>query len=166
MRVPDRLSLIGDNSNGYNERSNSNGYDERSRSKKDNASDYQRMMTVPDRIMVCVFWEMAKHSVICYCKLNNTHDCEEHLFIQASTCTGRYQLLIFRWKIVHPWRWACLHATIDDVMSYNLLTTIHWLSFILRSLWTQFLMYTQPSRYNLFLPYNILHWMSCTVGSK
>ena len=63
MRVPDRLSLIGDNSNGYDERSNSNGYDERSRSKKDNASDYQRMMTVPDRIMVCGFWEIAKHSM-------------------------------------------------------------------------------------------------------
>ena len=66
MRVPDRLSLIGDNSNGYDERSNSNGYDERSRSKKDNASDYQRMMTVPDRIMVCVFWKMAKHSLIIF----------------------------------------------------------------------------------------------------
>ena len=38
--------------------------------------------------------------------------------------------------------------------------SIHWLSFILRSLWTQFLMYTQPSRYNLFcLTTSYIEWV-------
>ena len=31
--------------------------------------------------------------VVCCCKLNNTQDCDEHLFGQVSTCTGRYVLL-------------------------------------------------------------------------
>jgi hypothetical protein len=46
MRVPDRLLLAGD---GHN----TNGFDERPAAKKENnVSDYHRMMTVPDRILV------------------------------------------------------------------------------------------------------------------
>ena len=44
--------------------------------------------------------------VVCCCKLNNTRDCDEHLFGQVSTHTGRYQLPIFRCSNVHPWRYA------------------------------------------------------------
>ena len=48
-------------------------------------------------------------TVICCCKLKNTRDCDKHLLGQVSTCTGHYQLPIFRCTIVHLWRWACLH---------------------------------------------------------
>ena len=40
--------------------------------------------------------------VVCCCKLKNTRDCDEHLFGQVITCTGRYQLPIFRCTNVHP----------------------------------------------------------------
>ena len=40
------------------------------------------------------------------CKLNNTQVCNEHLFRQVSTRTGRYQLPIFRCTNVHPRRYA------------------------------------------------------------
>jgi hypothetical protein len=43
MRVPDRLSLIDDVHNGFEERPSA---------KKDSPSDFHRMMTVPDRILV------------------------------------------------------------------------------------------------------------------
>ena len=45
------------------------------------------------------------HSVVCCCKLNNTRDCDERLFGQVSTLTGRYQLPIFHCTNVHPWRY-------------------------------------------------------------
>ena len=44
------------------------------------------------------------HSVVCCCKLNNTQVCDEHLFGQVSTCTGRNQLPKFRCRNVHPGR--------------------------------------------------------------
>ena len=43
---------------------------------------------------------------VCCCKLNYRRDCDEHLFGQVSTRTGRYQLLVFRCTNVHPWRYA------------------------------------------------------------
>ena len=43
----------------------------------------------------------VKVSVVCCCKLNNTQVSDEHLFRQVSSCTGRYQLLIFRCTNVH-----------------------------------------------------------------
>ena len=39
--------------------------------------------------------ECKKMFVVCCCKLDNTRDCDEHLFRQVSTCTGCYQLPIF-----------------------------------------------------------------------
>ena len=67
-------------------------------------------------------------TVVCCCKLNNTWNCDEHLFRQVSTSTGRYQLLIFGCT-------ECTHEDapahnfgplyIDDIMSYNSLTTQH-----------------------------------------
>ena len=35
-------------------------------------------------------------------KLNNTRDCDKHLFGQVSTCASRYQLSILRCSNVHP----------------------------------------------------------------
>ena len=43
----------------------------------------------------------SKGSVVCYCKLNNSLDCDEHLLGQVSTCKGRYQLPIFCCTNVH-----------------------------------------------------------------
>ena len=42
----------------------------------------------------------------CCCRLNNTRVCDEHLFGQVSTCTGHYQLPIFRCTNVHLRRCA------------------------------------------------------------
>ena len=47
--------------------------------------------------------------VVYCCKSNNTWDYDEHLFRQASTCTGSYQLPVFCCTIVHPWTYARLH---------------------------------------------------------
>ena len=44
----------------------------------------------------------AQGCVVCCCKLNNTGDCDEHLFGQVRTRTGCYQLPIFRCTNVHP----------------------------------------------------------------
>ena len=65
------------------------------------------------------------HSVVSCCKLNNTRECDEHLFGQVSTCTGRSlstaDILLLK---VHLLRYA--RPQMDDVMSYNLLTIIHY----------------------------------------
>ena len=45
-----------------------------------------------------------KTVVVCCCKLNNTRDCDKHLFGQVSTCTGCYQLSMFSCTNVHPQR--------------------------------------------------------------
>ena len=52
------------------------------------------------------FQSFPEVSVICCCKLNKTRDCDEHLFGQVNTCTGRYQLPIFRCTFVHQWSYA------------------------------------------------------------
>ena len=59
-------------------------------------------------IIICegIRIQLLSPIVVCCCKLNNTWDCDEHLFGQVSTCTGGYQLLIFCCKIVHLWRYA------------------------------------------------------------
>ena len=48
--------------------------------------------------------------VLSCCKLNNTRDCDEHLFGQASTRTGHYQLPIF----------GCTKCTREDALAHNL----------------------------------------------
>ena len=51
---------------------------------------------------------LANPLVVCCYKLNSTWDCDEHLFREVSTHTGRYQLPIFRCTNLHPWRCARL----------------------------------------------------------
>ena len=69
---------------------------------------------------------MTKAGVEGCCKLIKTWDCDEHLFRQVSAWTGRYQLPIFRCTKVHLRRDARPQCGchIDDVMSYNSLTTL------------------------------------------
>ena len=42
-----------------------------------------------------------KWYVVCFCELNKTQYCDEHLFGQVSTCIGCYQLPIFCCTFVH-----------------------------------------------------------------
>ena len=55
------------------------------------------------------FWnekiKIFKCSVVCYCKLNNTPDCDEHLFGQVSTCT-------VLWASYSSWRHQCGKPTL------------------------------------------------------
>ena len=45
--------------------------------------------------------KIVNESVVCCCKLNNTQDCDEHLFGQVKTHTGRYQPPLFCCTILH-----------------------------------------------------------------
>ena len=49
-----------------------------------------------------------KGTVVRCCKLHNTQVSDEPLFGQVSTCTGHYQLPIFRCTNVHLGRYTCL----------------------------------------------------------
>ena len=57
-------------------------------------------VTLPSRFCGCPI------SMLCVFKPNNTRDCNEHLFGQVSTRTGRYLLPIFRCINVHLWRYS------------------------------------------------------------
>ena len=60
-------------------------------------------------------------SVVCCCKQNNTLVCDDHLFGQVSTCTGRYQLhaqMCTREDTLTHYLDA---PFIDDVMRHNTL---------------------------------------------
>ena len=73
-------------------------------------------------------WVMrgTQATIVCCCKLNNTRDCDEHLFRQVSTRTGRFNCPYFVAPIC-TWEDALANNLgapyIDDVMSYNSLTT-------------------------------------------
>ena len=63
--------------------------------------------------------------VVCCCKLNKTPDCDEHLFGQINTCTGRYQLPLFRCTILHQWRYARLHSRGAVMTSWAITSSQH-----------------------------------------
>ena len=75
------------------------------------------------------------------------------LFRQVSTCTGRYQLPIFRCTNVHPVTREDTHARLftpavfDDVMSQNELTTvnINMTNIFSRDAWLVSLLKTVPN---------------------
>ena len=58
------------------------------------------------RCQFCKETRTVKTCVVCCCKLNNTRDCDEHLFGQVSTRTGCYRLPRFRCTNVHPQKYA------------------------------------------------------------
>ena len=69
------------------------------------------------------------HCAVCCCTLNNTWDCDEHLFGQVSTGTGRSQLPIFGCTKVRPWR--CAHPRHRCAVFYsdklpNVQVVINW----------------------------------------
>ena len=61
--------------------------------------------------------------VVRCCKLNNTRICDEHLFGQVSTPTGRYHFVAQFCTHEDGLAYILGMPSIDDVMSYNLLTT-------------------------------------------
>ena len=63
-------------------------------------------MTSKLKIILKLVWNIFLTVIVCCCKLNNIHVCDEHLFGQVSIRTGRYQLPIFRCIFVHQWCYA------------------------------------------------------------
>ena len=64
----------------------------------------------------------SKNCVVCCCKLNNTRDCDDHLFGQVSTSTGCINCR--QMCTIEDTLTQNLGSTyFDDAMSYNLLTT-------------------------------------------
>ena len=64
-------------------------------------------------------------SVVSCWKLNNTRDCDEHLFGQVSTCTGRYQLTIFRSEVIFISGWFCREILSGFILSVLDLKVAH-----------------------------------------
>ena len=88
--------------------------------------------------------------VKCCCRLNNTQVCDEHLFVQVCTCTGRNHLPIFHCTNVHTRRHTRLFkwTILDDVTSQNELTTlVMWLVRPIK-IWT----IQRPNRLGIQIP--------------